>query len=126
MSTHREKRPSDAQAQYAHLRALIDIRLAEVQAALDRHEANRMNWQRPGTLASVDGRLAELLSFLEGRGGYEDLIARYRRLRAWVARARRARGDRRATQRELRRMRLCEEVSPVTLRELLRELRNLE
>ena len=53
------------------------------------------------------------------------LLARYRRLRAWVEGERRrlARTGKRPTQRYLRRARLVTEVDAVTLRELMRELR---
>jgi hypothetical protein len=56
-----------------------------------------------------------------------DLIARYRALRRWVERERRhlARTGERPTQRYLRRSRLVDDVDPMTLRELVRELRAL-
>ena len=68
MSRHRQKPVSEAQTRYAHLRALIDIRIAELIGALDRHEANRSNWQRADALATVDRKLSEALSNFEGRG----------------------------------------------------------
>jgi hypothetical protein len=54
-----------------------------------------------------------------------DLLARYRRMRAWVASERRrvARTRERPSQRYLRRARLLIEVDDVTFRELARELR---
>lgn len=123
MSCHRQKPVSEAQARYAHLRALIDVRLAELVSALDRHEANRGNWQRPSALAAVDGKLNEALTSLEGRRDADaEILTRYRRLRAAVAQRKRTRGKRQPTQRELRQGRLCEEVDPVTFRELMREL----
>ncbi len=123
MSRHRQKPVSEAQTRYAHLRALIDIRLAELIFALDRHEANRSNWRRPDALATVDSKLREALSTFEGPGLCEtEMFARYRRLRATVAGRRRARGKQRPTQCELRQGRLCDEVDPITFRELMREL----
>ncbi len=123
MSRHRQKPVSEAQTRYAHLRALIDIRLAELIGALDRHETNRSNWQRPGALATVDRKLREALSTFEGREACDaEMFTRYRRLRAAVAGRRRARGKQRPTQRELRQGRLCDEVDPITFRELMREL----
>ena len=55
----------------------------------------------------------------------KEVLARYRRMRAWVARERRrlARTGERPSQRFLRRARLVTEVDAVTLRELMRELR---
>jgi len=123
MSRHRQEPVTEAQTRYAHLRALIDIRLAELIAALDRHEAHRGNWQRPDALASVDHKLSDALSALGARGVCEtEIFTRYRRLRAAVAGRRRARGKQRPTQRELRQGRLCDEVDPITFRELMREL----
>ncbi len=123
MSRHRQEPVSEAQTRYAHLRALIDIRLAELVAALDRHEANRGNWQRPDALASVDYKLSDALSALGARDVCEtEVFTRYRRLRAVVAGRRRARRKQRPTQRELRQGRLCDDVDPITFRELMREL----
>ena len=76
MSRHRHRPVSDAQTRYAHLRALIDIRLAELGAALDRHEAHRGNWQHPDTLEAVDRKLIEALSTFEGRAGCENEMQR--------------------------------------------------
>ena len=56
----------------------------------------------------------------------EDLIAAYGRLRRWVERERRRRGDTRPDQQWLRRSRLCADVPPLTLKELLRELREFQ
>ncbi len=53
----------------------------------------------------------------------KEMLGRYRRLRAAVSRRVKGRGTRRATQPELRQGRLCEEVSPLMFRELMRELR---
>ncbi len=54
----------------------------------------------------------------------EDLIAAYGRLRVWLQRerARQREEARRPDQRFLRRSRLCADVPPLTLKELLREL----
>lgn len=127
MTRQRQQPVSDAQTRYAHLRALIDIRLAELIGALDRHEANRSNWRRPDPLAAVDRKLKEALSAFGSRDTYEaEMLTRYRRLRAAVARRRRARDKQRPTQRELRQGRLCEDVDPVTFRELMRELQRFK
>lgn len=54
----------------------------------------------------------------------KELLARYRRMRAWVERERkRRRPEERRDQRYLRRTRLVCEIDAVTLRELLVELR---
>lgn len=83
MSRHRQRPVSEPQTRYAHLRALIDIRLAELIDALDRHEANRSNWQRPCALATIDGKLIEALSTLGRREVCEtEMFARYRTLRS--------------------------------------------
>ena len=52
-----------------------------------------------------------------------EVLARYRRMGAWVERERRRRGDARPDQRWLRRARLVDEVPLAMLQELLRELR---
>ena len=51
-----------------------------------------------------------------------DVLARYRRMAGWIDRERRRRGDTRPDQQWLRRSRLCADVPPLTLKELLREL----
>ena len=55
----------------------------------------------------------------------DELVVRYRRLRAWVLRERKrlAKTRERPTQRLLRRARLLDEVSVATLRELINELK---
>jgi len=55
----------------------------------------------------------------------KELLARYRAMRRWVERERRRlEGTReRPSQRYLRRSRLVDEIDPLTLRELVRELR---
>ncbi len=57
-----------------------------------------------------------------------DLVAAYGRLRRWVERerARQRRETRRPDQCFLRRSRLCADVPPLTLKELLRELREFQ
>jgi len=55
----------------------------------------------------------------------EEILARYRRMKRWVERER-GRIERtgvRKTQRFLRRARLVDDIDPITLRELLMELR---
>ena len=58
----------------------------------------------------------------------KDVLARYGRMRAWVARERRrlARTGKRPSQRYLRRARLVDDIDPRSLRELLRELREFK
>src|SRR5262249_48171035 len=56
---------SQAQARYAHLRALVQLRIAELEAALERHEANRANWAHAEPLLAVEagvGTLVELFA----------------------------------------------------------------
>lgn len=57
-----------------------------------------------------------------------DLLARYRALQRWVQRERRRleRCGGRKTQQFLRRARLVDDIDPLTLRELVRELRSLK
>jgi len=57
-----------------------------------------------------------------------EILARYRRMRAWVARERRrlAKSGERPTQRYLRRSRLVDDTDPLSLRELVRELCTLK
>jgi hypothetical protein len=60
----------DDQARYALLSALVDLRVAELVAALERHEADRANWKRPDVLVVVEeelGRLVEALGQTEAR-----------------------------------------------------------
>jgi hypothetical protein len=56
---------SETQARYAHLHALIEIRLAELIDALERHEADRNNWHRSHDLTIVDRTLSEALASLD-------------------------------------------------------------
>ena len=55
----------DAQAAYAIARARIELRLAELREALDRHEADRANWARADVLERVERGLAELVEEIE-------------------------------------------------------------
>jgi hypothetical protein len=49
---------TDKRAEYARLRAVIEVRLAELRAALDGHEADR---RCLGELERVESGLAELV-----------------------------------------------------------------
>ena len=49
------------QARYAQLTAILHLRLAEIESALDRHEVDRQNWDHPDVLVGVDSILAEAL-----------------------------------------------------------------
>lgn len=51
-----------SQAEYARLRALVELRLAELREALDRHEADRANWTRTEVLEEVERGLAALVA----------------------------------------------------------------
>jgi len=55
-----------SQAAYAVARARVEVRLQELRAALDAHEAKRANWARVGDLNAVEGQLAEAVAFLGG------------------------------------------------------------
>ena len=57
----------------------------------------------------------------------KDVMARYRAMRRWVERERRRleRCGERKSQRFLRRSRLVDDIDPITLRELLSELRTM-
>jgi hypothetical protein len=52
---------TDPRAEYARLRAVIELRLADLREALDRHEADRPNWTRIECLECVERGLAELV-----------------------------------------------------------------
>jgi hypothetical protein len=52
---------SDAQARYALRRARIELRLAELRAALDRHEENG-RWTQSEFLERLEQALAELVA----------------------------------------------------------------
>jgi hypothetical protein len=55
---------TNAQAAYAIARARIELRLAELKAALDRHEAAR-RWNDHEVLERVEQGLAELAKEVE-------------------------------------------------------------
>ncbi|HZV90737.1 MAG TPA: hypothetical protein VFF34_01885 [Candidatus Nitrosocosmicus sp.] len=55
----------DAQTAYAIARARIELRLAELREALDRHEADRANWARSEVLDRVEQGLAKLVEEIE-------------------------------------------------------------
>jgi len=57
--------PSDAQAAYTVQRALVELRLEELRAALDAHEAVRpLRCDHVGTLKLVEARITEIVAFL--------------------------------------------------------------
>jgi hypothetical protein len=51
---------NDAQTRYALASARVELRLAELREALDRHEADGANWERTEVLERVERGLAEL------------------------------------------------------------------
>jgi len=57
-----------------------------------------------------------------------EILRKYGQMKAWVARERRRlkRTGERPTQQYLRRSRLVDDTDPISLRELLRELRSME
>ena len=55
---------TDAQAAYALASARIEVRLAELRAALDRHEAAR-RWDEHEVLERVERGLAEMVKEIE-------------------------------------------------------------
>ena len=56
---------SDAQAAYARQRALVDLRLSELEALLQVHEAARpFSWHRLRALEHVEAQIADLVAFL--------------------------------------------------------------
>ena len=55
---------SEAQARYSLLRALIDLRVAELVAALGRHEADRANWEHADLLLDVQADLGKAVERL--------------------------------------------------------------
>ena len=72
---------SDARAEYALIRARVELRLAELRVALDRHELGQ-RWERAGALERVERGLAEVLSALgEKRAAYRRPV-RYDRKRS--------------------------------------------
>ncbi len=64
--SRRSSNASPHQAEYARLRAVVDIRVAELVRALDAHERERSNWRRSGPLAAIDRKIAEALHCIEG------------------------------------------------------------
>ena len=52
-----------SQAEYARLRALVGLRLAELREGLDRHEQSQ-HWEHGDELERVDGELAGILERL--------------------------------------------------------------
>ena len=52
----------DAQARYALARARVELLLADLHAALERHEADRANWERAETLEEVERGLTKLVA----------------------------------------------------------------
>ena len=58
---------NEAQASYAVIRARIEIRLAELREALDRHEADRANWEHAEAVERVERGLAELAQTLSSK-----------------------------------------------------------
>lgn len=62
-SAHRQRaRPS--QVRYAQLSAILKLRIAELEAALDRDELDSQNWDQPEVLVGVDRILAEALALI--------------------------------------------------------------
>src|SRR6185503_17927113 len=55
------------QARYALFRALIDIRISELVAALERHERDRANWRRSDLLAAIEEELGKAVETLGHR-----------------------------------------------------------
>ena len=55
----------DSQGAYAVARARVELRLAELREALDRHEADRANWARSEVLARVEQGLGKLVEEIE-------------------------------------------------------------
>ena len=57
---------TDAQAAYALASALVELRLAELRAALERHEAARL-WDEHAALERVERGLAALVEEVSQR-----------------------------------------------------------
>ena len=57
---------NDAQARYALARARVELRLAELREALEKHEADRANWVHAEALERVEHGLAELAKQVVG------------------------------------------------------------
>jgi hypothetical protein len=56
---------TEGQVRYAHSRALVELRIAELIEVLGRHEADRANWSHWSVLTDVDQRLGEAIALLE-------------------------------------------------------------
>jgi hypothetical protein len=54
----------DDQTRYAVLSALVDLRIAELVAAVGRHEADRANWKRSEVLVIVEEELGRAVGAL--------------------------------------------------------------
>ena len=57
--------PVDVQAIYAFASARVNLRLNELRAALERHEADPANWVQFGLLDRVEGALGQLVEEVE-------------------------------------------------------------
>jgi hypothetical protein len=55
----------DVQATYAFASARVNLRLNELRAALERHEADPANWARFEILDRIEGTLGELVEEVE-------------------------------------------------------------
>ncbi len=64
MKSPHAQRARPSQARYAQLSAILRLRLAELESALDRDEVDRKNWDYPEVLAGVDRILAQALALL--------------------------------------------------------------
>jgi len=53
--------PAVTQAEYARLRAVIELRIRELRSALDDHEALPENWSRTELLEQIERALADLV-----------------------------------------------------------------
>ncbi len=58
---------NDSQACYALARARVELRVAELREALDRHEADQANWVRYEELERVAAGLTELTKEVAGQ-----------------------------------------------------------
>lgn len=57
--------PVDVQAIYAFANARVNLRLNELRAALERHEADPANWARFEILDRIEGALGRLVEEVE-------------------------------------------------------------
>lgn len=67
MKSAQPQRACPSQARYAQLSAILRLRIAELESALDRDEVDRKNWDHPEVLLGVDRILAEAISLLTRR-----------------------------------------------------------